>query len=67
MSTVSEIKAAIESLSPADFDELAAWIVAKGSYPPSEAITEQWLREAVGAAKEGVSTDTLMQLSRGES
>ena len=67
MSTVSEIEAAIESLSPADFDELAAWIVAKRSFPPPEAITERWLREAVGAAKEGVATDTLMQLSRGES
>ena len=67
MSTVSEIEAAIESLSAADFDELAAWMVAKSSLVPSPAETERWLQQAVGVAKEGASTDTLMDLSRGES
>jgi hypothetical protein len=66
MSTITEIEAAIERLPEPQVEELAAWLETfriRRSMPPT---VESWLSRAVGAAKPGVTTADVMELTRGE-
>lgn len=66
MSTVAEIEAAIENLSPPQVDELAAWLeairVRRATPPP----VESWLQGARGVALPNATTANVMALTRDE-
>jgi hypothetical protein len=67
MSTVAEIETAIENLPTPQVEELANWLDAyraRRSAPPPSA--EDWLRQARGAARPGVTTAEVMDLTRGD-
>ncbi len=67
MSTVAEIETAIENLPTPQVEELAIWLDAYRSRrvaaPPA---AEDWLKQARGAARPGVTTAEVMALTRGD-
>lgn len=66
MSTIVEIENAIEKLPAPQVDELAGWLetlrVRRATVPP----VESWLEGARGAATLGVTTASVLALTRGE-
>ena len=66
MSSIAEIESAIEKLPAPQVEELAGWLetlrVRRATPPP----VESWLQRARGAALPGLTTATLMALTRGE-
>lgn len=66
MSTIVEIENAIEKLPAPQVDELVGWLdtlrVRRATVPP----VERWLECARGAATPGVTTASVMALTRGE-
>jgi hypothetical protein len=67
MTTIGEIETAIESLPLPQVEELAVWLEAfrarSGTTPPH---VENWLKQARGAARPGVTTEEVMALTRGD-
>ena len=66
MSTIAEIETAIERLSPAQVEELAAWLDAVRARRATTPAVEGWLEHARGAAQPGVTTAKVMAATRGE-
>jgi hypothetical protein len=65
MNTIAEIEIAIERLPISQVDELAAWIEELRLRRSAEPQIEAWLEHARGAAQPGVSTDDVLQKTRG--
>jgi hypothetical protein len=66
MSSIADIEKAIEKLPPADVEVLADWLErlrARRATPPP---VESWLQRARGAARNGITTASIMSLTRGE-
>ena len=66
MSTIDEIESAIERLPTLQVDELALWLEAHRARRVMALDAESWLQRARGAALAGVTTATVMALTRGE-
>jgi cytochrome c553 len=66
MSTIPEIEAAIEKLSRAQVEELAAWLNKVLLRRPKRPAIDRWLERARGAAVMGTTTAAIMALTRGE-
>ena len=66
MSTLSEIEAAIEKLPEPQIDELAQWFSQRLAMKGRPAGLDEWITRARGAAKLGVTTDSIMSETRGE-
>lgn len=66
MSTITEIKAAIERLPEPQVDEPAAWLEKFRALRRTPPPVEDWLNRAVGAAKPGLTTADVTALTRGE-
>lgn len=65
MSTIGEIKAAIETLPHEEVVKLADWLNTL-PYPPTTPPIQAWLQKARGAAIPGLKTDEVMFLSRND-
>ncbi len=63
---VFEIEAAIRTLSDQVLDELAEWIEALQRWRKGVPSVDAWLQGARGAAKPGVTTNSIMTLTRAE-
>jgi hypothetical protein len=66
MSTIADIEAAIENLPARQVEELAGWLEMLRLRRASPAPVERWLEEARGGACQGVTTASVMALTRGE-
>jgi len=66
MSTVAEIEAAIERLSPTQVAELAAWLEELRARRAQPSAANDWLVRARGAARVGVMTRDVMAMTRGD-
>jgi len=66
MKTIKEIENAIEGLGAAEVDELAAWVEQFRARRVVRPRDEAWLERARGAACPGVTTESVMKLTRGE-
>jgi hypothetical protein len=64
MSTIAEIEAAIENLSASQIDELAGWLDTLRSRRATGTQVENWLQKARGSAIQGVTTASVMTLTR---
>jgi hypothetical protein len=67
MTKLAEIEAAIEQLPAPELDELAQWIEQFRGRKFAELDVDQWLSRARGAALPEVTTEGVMNLTRGES
>lgn len=66
MSSVTEIEAAIEKLPEPQIEQLAIWLETFRQRRGKTLPPEIWLARARGAARQGVKTDDVMALTRGE-
>jgi len=66
MSSITEIEAAIEKLPASEVDELADWFDRFRVRRTSSPSVESWLDRSRGAAAPGLTTETIMNLTRGE-
>ena len=66
MNTIAEIEDAIEKLPSPLVEELAVWIDAHRARRAAPQSLESWLQHARGAARPGVTTESIMALTRGE-
>ena len=66
MKTINEIENAIERLCAAEVDELAAWMEQFRARRAMQPRNDSWLERARGVARPGVTTESLMALTRGE-
>ena len=66
MSTIDEIETAIEHLPASQVDDLAIWLEAYRARRAAPLPAEEWLRQARGAARPGVTTAEVMSLTRGD-
>ena len=66
MSSVAEIKAAIEKLPVPQVDQLAHWLEGFLQRRISTPAVENWLLNAKGAAVPDSQTQAIMSLTRGE-
>lgn len=66
MTTITEIEAAIEKLPPPLIEELAGWLEKLHTRQVAPAAVDNWLQRARGAANPGVTTASVMDLTRGE-
>ena len=66
MSSIAEIESAIEKLPAPQVEELAGWLEALRARRATPPPVESWLRRARGAALSGVTTASVMTLTRGE-
>jgi hypothetical protein len=66
MSNLAEIEAAIERLPEPQIEELSKWLDRRLAAKSDLSALEEWLKQARGAAAPGVTTDALMQATRGE-
>lgn len=66
MSTLTEIEQAIEALPPQEVEELAAWLERRRPKPEAGQPVEQWLERARGTAAPGVTTQSVLALTRDE-
>ena len=66
MSTIAEIEVAIERLPAADVETLAVWLETLRQRWAVKPAAEAWLNQARGAARPGVSTADVMELTRGD-
>lgn len=66
MNTVTEIEDAIEKLPSPQVEELAAWMEAFRARRAAPQAVEAWLERARGAARPGVTTESIMAHTRGE-
>jgi hypothetical protein len=64
MSSIAEIKAAIERLPAPQVDKLAQWLQDFRQQPSTIPPVETWLQHARGAAIPGVRTQDIMRLTR---
>jgi len=66
MSTVAEIEAAIERLSPKQVEELFNWLEIHRTRRASKVPVDAWLARSRGVARPGVTTAELLTLTRGD-
>jgi hypothetical protein len=66
VSTIADIEAAIENLSAPQVEELAGWLEKFRLRRVTPVQVENWLEQARGAARPGVTTADVMALTRGE-
>ena len=66
MSSIIEIEAAIEKLPEPQVEQLADWLAARRQHRATIPPVESWLQSARGAAAPGVTTKSVMNLTRGE-
>ena len=66
MSTIAQIKAAIENLPSPQVDQLAHWLETLRQRRAMPLTVGRWLQRARGAAIPGVKTTDVMALTRGE-
>ena len=66
MNTLEEIESAIEHLTEPQVAELAAWLERFRARRDMQPSGEAWLARARGAARPGVTTESVMALTRGE-
>ena len=66
MHSITEIKSAIESLHAPQVDELARWLDALRARRAAPGPVDNWLNRARGAAVQGVTTASVMALTRGD-
>lgn len=66
MNTIAEIESAIERLPEAEVVELVRWLERFCQQLHAEPAFDVWLAKARGAATEGLSTQDVMSLTRGD-
>ena len=66
MRKVAAIKAAIEELTTAEVEELACWLETRREWSVDPLAVDAWLERARGAAVAGVTTESVMDLTRCE-
>jgi hypothetical protein len=66
MSTIAEIEAAIELLSPQQVEELAIWLNSLRAGREKPVSADAWLSRARGAARPGVTSAEVLALTRHE-
>jgi len=66
MSTLGEIESAIARLPEPQVTELAVWLEEFRMRRPLQPAYEAWLERARGAAVKGVTTESMMALTRDE-
>lgn len=66
MSSIGEIEAAIEKLPATQVEQLARWLETHRQRHPAVPPVESWLQRARGAATPGVTTKTVLTMTRGE-
>lgn len=66
MNTITDIQAGIEELPAPQVDELAAWLETLRLRRATAAPLESWLERARGGALPGLTTASVMALTRGE-
>ena len=66
MSTLAEIEKAIEALPVRDVETLAVWIESRRRRRPGALPVDQWLERARGTAAPGVTTRSVLALTRDE-
>ena len=66
MSTIAEIEAAIELLSPQQVEELAIWLESLRARREKPVFADAWLTQARGAARPGVTSAEVLALTRHE-
>jgi hypothetical protein len=66
MKTAAEIEDAIRKPTPAQVDELAAWLEAFRRDRATPTPIEAWLGRARGAARPGVTTADIIAMTRGD-
>ena len=66
MSSIAEIESAIERLPAPQVEELAGWLERLRAKRAAQPPIESWLQRARGAALPGVTTASVMALTRGE-
>ena len=66
MSSIAEIEHAIEKLPAAQVEELAGWFERFRAKRATPLAVEGWLQRARGAARNGITTASIMTLTRGE-
>jgi hypothetical protein len=65
MSNLAEIEAAIERLAEPQIEELSKWLDRRLAAKSDLSTLEAWLQQARGAAAPGVTTDALLEATRG--
>jgi hypothetical protein len=63
-STIAEIEAAIELLSPQQVEELAIWLDSLRARREKPVSADAWLSRARGAARSGVTSAEVLALTR---
>jgi hypothetical protein len=66
MNSITEIEAAIEKLPPAQINELARWLETVRARRSTTPLVENWLAQARGAACTGLTTASVLELTRGD-
>jgi hypothetical protein len=66
MSTVAEIEAAIQRLPLTEVEKVAEWLESYRAQRNTGPQAEAWLERARGAARQGVTTVEVMDLTRGD-
>jgi hypothetical protein len=66
MSTVAEIEAAIKRLPLTEVEKVAQWLATYCAQCSTAPQAEGWLERARGAARPGVTTAEVMDLTRGD-
>ena len=66
MSTIAEIAAAIELLSPQQVEELAVWLSSLRALREKQVSADDWLSRARGAARPGVTSAEVLAPTRHE-
>jgi hypothetical protein len=66
MSTLPEIEAAIEKLPEPQVEELSRWLEERRTSRINSPHIDAWLQAASGAAVRGITTDAIMNATRGE-
>jgi hypothetical protein len=66
VSSIAQIKSAIEELTTPQVDELAGWLATLRARRATPGPVENWLQCARGAARSSETTGKVMALTRGE-
>ena len=66
MSNRAEIERAIEQLPDAEVEQLRIWLGQRLAERRVRPAADDWLKRARGAARPGVTTDSIMAMTRGE-
>ena len=66
MSNRAEIERAIEQLPDSEVEQLRIWLGRRQAQRGARPAAEAWLERARGAARPGVTTESIMAMTRGE-